>query len=82
LPDRAFPGSTIGVIAAIVNTGTEPLLHRAELKVNDRIEAVNDVNLNPGQTEETTFMTVAGSPGDYYISVDNATGILKVLPPA
>jgi hypothetical protein len=82
LPDRAFPGSTIGVIAAIVNTGTEPLLHRAELKVNDRIEAVNDVNLNPGQTEETTFMTVASSPGDYYISVDNATGILKVLPPA
>ena len=82
LPDRAFPGSTIGIIAMVVNTGTEPLLHRAELKINDRIEAVNDVNLNPGQTEETTFMTVAGSPGDYYISVDNAMGILKVLPPS
>jgi hypothetical protein len=82
LPDRAFPGSTIGVIATIVNTGTEPLLHRTELKVNDRIEAVKDVNLNPGQNEELTFMTVAGSPGDYYVSVDNATGILKVLPPS
>ena len=82
LPDRAFPGSTIGVIATIVNTGTEPLLHRAELKVSDRIEAVKDVNLNPGQNEELTFMTVAGSPGDYYVSVDNATGILKVLPPS
>ncbi|MCX6005836.1 MAG: hypothetical protein NTZ34_01075 [Chloroflexi bacterium] len=82
LPDRAFPGSTIGVIATIINTGTEPLLHRAELKVNDRIESVKDVNLNPGQNEEITFMTVAGPPGDYYISVDNATGILKVLPPS
>jgi hypothetical protein len=82
LPDRALPGSTIGVIAMIVNLGAEPLLHRAELRVNDRIEAVNDVNLNPGQQEEVTFMTVAGSPGDYYISVDGAQGILKVLPPA
>jgi len=81
LPDRAFPGSTIGVIATIVNTGLDPLQHRAELKVNDRAEAFNDVNLNPGQSEEITFMTVAGAPGDYYISVDNAQGILRVLPP-
>ncbi|RPJ62341.1 MAG: hypothetical protein EHM12_04565 [Dehalococcoidia bacterium] len=81
LPDRAFPGSTIGVIATIINTGLDPLQHRAELKVNARVEAFNDVNLNPGQSEEITFMTVAGTPGDYYISVDNAQGILRVLPP-
>lgn len=80
LPDRALPGSTIGVIATIVNSGPGPVNHRAEFKVNDRIESVQDINLNPGQSEELTFMTVAGTPGDYYVSVDNATGILKVLP--
>jgi hypothetical protein len=80
LPDRAFPGSTIGVIAAIVNSGQGPITHRAEFRVNDRIEAQTDVNLNPGESHEMTFMTVAGGPGDYRISVDNATGILKVLP--
>ncbi|MBN1376061.1 MAG: hypothetical protein JXA01_07900 [Dehalococcoidia bacterium] len=81
LPDRAFPGSTIGVIATIINTGQGPLLHRAEFKVNNRVESYNDINLNPGQNEEITFMTVAGTPGDYHISVDNAQGVLKVLPP-
>jgi hypothetical protein len=80
LPERAVPGSTVGVVAMIVNSGQEPVRHRAEFKVNDHVEAVNDVSLNPGQSEELTFMTVAGAPGDYYMSVDNATGILKVLP--
>lgn len=80
LPDHAFPGSTIGIIATIVNSGASPLIHRAEFKVNGRIEATHDINLNPGQSEEMTFMTVAGAPGDYRVSVDNVTGILKVLP--
>jgi hypothetical protein len=80
LPDRAFPGSTIGVIATILNIGQGPITHRAEFKVNGRIEAVSDVNLNPGQNQEVTFMTVSGPPGDYSIAVDNAVGILKVLP--
>lgn len=81
LPDRAYPGSTIGIIANIINTGQGPIQHRTEFKVNDKVESYNDINLNPGQSEEITFMTVAGSPGDYHISVDNAQGVLKVLPP-
>ena len=79
LPDRALPGSTIGVIATIVNTGQEIVHHKTDMKINDKIESVSDVILNPGQSEELTFMLIAGHPGDYYISVDNATGILRVM---
>jgi hypothetical protein len=80
LPDRVLPGSTVGVIATISNTGMEMVLHRTEFKINDKIESVNEIMLNPGQTEELTFMAVAGAPGEYYVSVDNATGVLRVLP--
>jgi len=82
LPDRAYPGSSIGVIATIVNPGQEPLHHKAEFKINGRVVAVNEILLKPGQSEEVTFMTVAGAPGDYNVAVDNAAGILRILPPA
>ena len=80
LPDRVLPGSTVGVIATIKNPGVEIVHHRTEFKINDKLESVNEMVLNPGQSEELTFMAIAGQPGDYYISVDSATGILRVLP--
>jgi hypothetical protein len=79
LPDRVRPGSTVGVVATLVNPGPDPVTHKAEFKVNHQLEAVNDVALNPGQSQEVTFMIVAGDPGDYYVSVDNANGIFRVM---
>ncbi len=82
LPDRAYPGSSIGIIATVTNSGREKVQHRAEFKINGRIEAINDVSIDPGNSHEVTFMTVGGIPGDYVISVDNATGMLRIMPPA
>jgi hypothetical protein len=82
LPDRAYPGSSIGVIATVVNSGGDKVQHRTEFKINGRLEAINELTLEAGQSQEITFMTVAGTPGDYYVSVDNATGILRIIPSA
>ena len=82
LPDRAYPGSSVGVIATVVNSGQDKVQHRAEFKVNGRLEASNDMTIEAGQSQEITFMMVAGAPGDYYVSVDHATGILRILPSA
>lgn len=82
LPDKAYPGSSIGVIATVVNSGPEKVQHRAEFKINGRLEAVNEITLDAGQSQEMTFMTVAGTPGEYYVSVDNAAGILRIMPSA
>jgi len=82
LPDRAYPGSSIGVIATVTNSGSEKVRHRAEFKINGRIEAIDDVSIEPGQAQEVTFMTVGGPPGDYHISVDNAAGLLRIIHPA
>jgi hypothetical protein len=82
LPDRAYPGSSIGVIATVTNSGGEQVRHRAEFKINGRIEAVDEVSIEPGHTQEVTFMTVGGPPGDYHISVDNAAGLLRIIHPA
>jgi hypothetical protein len=79
LPDRVRPGSTVGIVATLVNPGPDPVTHKAEFKVNQQLEAVNDIALNPGQSEEVTFMVVAGAPGDYYVSVDSANGIFRVM---
>lgn len=80
LPDRVLPGSTVGVIATVKNPGVETVHHRTEFKINDKLEAVNEMILNPGQSEEITFMTLAGQPGEYNISIDGVSGILRVLP--
>lgn len=80
LPDKAYPGSSIGVIATIVNSGNDRVQHRAEFKVNGQLEAINDVTIDAGQSHEITFMTVGRTPGEYYISVDNATGLLRIMP--
>jgi len=82
LPDRAYPGSSIGIIATVINSGTEKVQHRAEFKINGRLEATNEISIEPGRSQEVTFMTVGGTPGDYNISVDKATGILRIMPPA
>jgi hypothetical protein len=82
LPDRAYPGSSIGIIATVTNSGGEQIRHRAEFKINGRIEAVDEVSIEPGHTQEVTFMTVGGPPGDYHISVDNAAGLLRIIHPA
>lgn len=82
LPDRAYPGSSIGIIATVTNSGHEKVQHRAEFKINGRLEAVDEVSIEPGHSREVTFMTVGGTPGDYNVSVDKATGILKIMPPA
>ena len=82
MPDRAYPGSSIGIIATVINSGTEKVQHRAEFKINGRLEATNEISIEPGRSQEVTFMTVGGTPGDYNISVDKATGILRIMPPA
>jgi len=79
LPDRIQPGGTVGILATIINTGQEMVHHRAEFRVNQKIESVNDIILEAGQNSEITFMTVAGAPGDYTVSVDTASGFFKVI---
>jgi hypothetical protein len=80
LPDKAYPGGSIGVIATVVNSGQDKVQHRAEFKINGKLEAVTEMTIEAGQNQEITFMTVGGAPGDYYISVDNATGFLRIIP--
>jgi len=80
LPERVLPGSSVGIIATIINTGLETVLHKTEFKINNSTQSINEITLSPGQCEELTFMMTAGAPGDYFISIDNVTGTLHVLP--
>ena len=81
LPDRVLPGSSVGIIATVNNPGLEPVHHQLEFKINGKVESISKITLNPGQSEEITFTTIAGPPGEYYLSIDSATGVLRVLPP-
>ncbi len=79
LPDRVLPGSTVGIIANVTNSGQQAIHHKAEFKINGKTQSVNEIMLEPGQCQEVTFMAMAGNPGDYYFSVNDATAILKVI---
>ncbi|MBL7208488.1 MAG: hypothetical protein ISS52_00175, partial [Dehalococcoidia bacterium] len=54
--------------------------HRIELRINDQAKALEQVTLGPGETQEVTFVTTAGAPGEYQVAIDGLTGKFSVIP--
>ena len=81
MPNRVSEGGTVGIMATITNISSDNLEHRVELKVNNEVKDSNILNLYPGESQEITFITMAGSPGDYVIDIGGVTGNFSVMPP-
>ncbi len=80
MPNRVTEGSSVGIIATITNVSPGNLEYKVELKINNEFKDSNVLNLFQGESQEITFVTVAGSPGDYVVDIGGTTGNFIVMP--
>ena len=79
MPNRVAPNSSVGIIAIITNNSQATIEHKVELKINDQVKTFLEITLTPGESQEVTFVTTAGPPGDYQVAIDGLTGKLSVI---
>ena len=82
MPDRVTQGSSVGIVAIITNNSQTTIQHKVELKMNDQVKTFLEITLTPGESQEVTFVTTAGGPGDYQVAIDGSTGKFTVMPAA
>jgi hypothetical protein len=81
LPDRVVSGNHIGVVIRLRNAGKQPIVnHRMDLKINGQTKDAAVINLDPGKSDEITFLVTAETPGDYTIDLDGREGKFIVIP--
>ncbi len=79
LPDRVVSGNHIGVVARVKNLGQQIIEHTLELRINDETRDTAQINLEPGQMRELTFLVVAGLPGEYRVELEGQEGKFIVV---
>jgi hypothetical protein len=80
MPNRVSEGGSVGIMATITNVSPDNLQHKVELKINNVIKDSSILNLYFGESQEITFVTVAGTPGDYVVDIGGVTGNFIVMP--
>jgi len=48
------------------------------LRINSVVEKVNDLTINPGSNQTSTFTVVRDMPGEYYVELDGLRGMFVV----
>ena len=82
MPDRLTRGSSVGIIATVTNSSQSIIQHKVELKINGQVKTFEEVTLAPGESQDVTFVTTAGAPGEYQVAIDGLTGKFSVMPAA
>ncbi len=73
-PDRAKQGESITVSAIVTNAGEITGSHSLELKIKGAVEAVEEVDLGPGESQRVAFNIIKETPGFYQVELEGLTG--------
>ncbi len=79
MPDRVREGSSVGIIVTVTNITIGNLQQKVSLKINDEVKDSREVHLFPGESQEVTFVTSAGKPGNYQADINGVTGVFTVV---
>jgi hypothetical protein len=77
-PDNVKEGDTVTISAVVTNTGAMAGQYSLVLRINSVVEKVNDLTINPGSNQTSTFTVVRDQPGEYYIELDGLHGMFVV----
>jgi uncharacterized membrane protein len=69
-PISSKSGNQVTVSINIANTGKATGTKSLLLKINDNVEAQQDVVLDPGESQVVTFTVNKNTPGTYKASID------------
>jgi len=79
MPDRVVEGSNLGIIVTVTNIVPGFVQHRVDLRIDGGVKESRDLSLMPEETQELTFVVVAGKPGTYQVEICGLTGSFTVL---
>ncbi len=80
-PAELQPGEEIIITAKLTNTDTTEASYTAEVRINNVAEAVKEVTLPAGETLTLKFPVSRDVPGNYIVTVGEATGQFLVVKP-
>ncbi len=80
-PSEVGPGETVTVSIAVTNVSELEGTCTVTLKINNVVEATEDVTLAGGATETVTFPVSRDVEGTYNVEVDGLTGTFVVTAP-
>ncbi|MFB0499862.1 MAG: PGF-pre-PGF domain-containing protein [Candidatus Hadarchaeaceae archaeon] len=80
-PSEVGPGETITISIVVTNVGELEGTYTVTLKINNVVEATEDVTLAGGATETVTFTVSRDVEGTYNVEVDGLTGTFVVTTP-
>lgn len=77
-PDSVTVGQTVFIEADVTNTASSASTDQIILKVNDRVEASQNITLTAGETRTVEFSYTPTATGDYTIALADKTAILTI----
>lgn len=79
-PSEVEIGDTVNITVQVTNTGGQSGDYPVMFKINGVAEAVSEVVLDAGASEEVSFTTSEDTAGTYLVEVNGLTGSFKVKP--
>ena len=73
-------GGTITISAKVANTSTETGTYKAELKINNAIEATKELTLESGKDQTVIFPVAKTEVGEYNVSIGDLKGVFSIAP--
>ena len=80
-PPEVALGEEISISVTVKNTGDLEGIYTVTLKINDVVEAIENVTLAGGATKSVTFKVAEDTEGTYNVKVDGLTGSFSVVAP-
>jgi hypothetical protein len=79
-PTEVYIGETVNITVLVANTGGQSGDYSVMFKINGVAEAVSEVVLDAGASEEVSFTTSEDTAGTYSVDVNGLTGTFEVKP--
>lgn len=81
-PTEVDIGESVKICVSMANVGGIAGSYKVKLKINDIMEAIQDVRVAAGRSEEVTFTVSRDVANSYYVDVNGLTGSFMVKPAA
>ncbi len=81
-PSEVRPGGTVTISVDVTNVGELEGTYTITLRIDDVVEATEDVTLAGGATETVPFLISRDVEGTYNVEVDDLNGTFVVTPPS
>jgi hypothetical protein len=79
-PTEVYISETVNITVLVTNTGGQSGDYLVMFKINGVAEAVSEVVLDAGASEEVSFTTSEDTAGTYLVDVNGLTGTFEVKP--